>query len=936
MERLINKNSQSQPRGGKLLSTRWWHMLLIGCLISCGLTAVKAFDSPTPSPQPLAPVAAQGSIGVVAETAYVSLTSTSGTPTNSQLYRVNLNTGSATLVGDIGPAANSTTPPPAGLIRDIAVAPGSEMGYAINANNVLLQFRLGTPGTILSKKNITGLMTGDVVKGMDFRMNVLAPGNVADQGKLYVFGVNGVNGRIYTVDLITGIATLITTTPLTPLSGTDFGFDFNPLVDRIRIVGSGTGSNLRANPNTGNLVQFDTALNGAATSAFGSAYTNNFTGVNTSPAVTTLYATDTTNLYLQGSINGTPNSPNGGLLTTVGALGVSTTSVNSGFDIASGNGMTAASLPNGTLGFAYAGGVRGTGGTAPFTFALTGGTLPTGLTLSTTGQITGTPTQSGSFTVTIQGTDSSAIPLTNTSTFSLTIAQAPVGLSTSTGFATFNSPTFGPSLFEVNLSSSGPANGRTRFIGTLGDTTITDMTFSLNTDTIFATNTAGQLVSFNRTTPGTISVIGTITGLQPSEVVRGIDFRPASVTSNQTGGQLFALGSTGRTYVINTTTAVATQVGTTAVTLTGTDFGFDFNPTVDRLRVVATNRQDLRINPENGVLAATDGTLTYASGDINVGAIPAVNGAAYTNSFQNAATTLLYDLDTALDVTVTQNPPNNGTLNTVGHLGDNLPSTNVGFDISNSVLYDANVGAAYSQTIVGYGGVAPYTFTVSSGSLPTGLSLTPAGVISGTPTTSGSFTFAINATDNFGSVGSRTYTVNVTGCGTFAITPASLPNATVGQTYPTTALTATGGTGPYTFAVTSGSFTPGLRLSSAGVISGTPTSSGLAAFTITAIDSTGCQSAQAFSMQGCGNITLSALPTTITRGLQPIRNITATGGAGPYTFFVAAGSLPSGLTLSTNGQLSGIVNTGGTFQFTIAVLDRLGCVGQRTYTITVR
>ena len=87
-----------------------------------------------------------------------------------------------------------------------------------------------------------------------------------------------------------------------------------------------------------------------------------------------------------------------------------------------------------------------------------------------------------------------------------------------------------------------------------------------------------------------------------------------------------------------------------------------------------------RLNPNNGALAATDGTLTYATGDPNAAANPNVVGSAYTNSFNGATTTTLYGIDSALDILVTQNPPNAGTLNTVGALGFNT-SDAVGFDI---------------------------------------------------------------------------------------------------------------------------------------------------------------------------------------------------------------------------------------------------------------
>jgi hypothetical protein len=184
---------------------------------------------------------------------------------------------------------------------------------------------------------------------------------------------------------------------------------------------------------------------------------------------------------------------------------------------------------------------------------------------------------------------------------------------------------------------------------------------------VYGVTTGNQLVRFDTATPNNVTTIGAITGLQTGENVLGIDFRPAN-------GQLYGLGSTSRLYTINLITGAATQVGTTgAFTLTGADFGFDFNPTVDRIRVVSNTGQNLRLNPNDGSLTATDGPLNPGT--------PSAAAAAYTNNFAGATTTTLYVIDSGTDTLNIQNPPNNGTLVSVGALGVN--TTNVaGFDIS--------------------------------------------------------------------------------------------------------------------------------------------------------------------------------------------------------------------------------------------------------------
>ena len=192
---------------------------------------------------------------------------------------------------------------------------------------------------------------------------------------------------------------------------------------------------------------------------------------------------------------------------------------------------------------------------------------------------------------------------------------------------------------------------------------------------VYGVTTTNLLISFNSGTPGTILSSVAITGLQAGETILGIDFRPATK-------QLYGLGNTSRLYTINLSTGAATVVGSQFTTLlNGTAFGFDFNPTVDRIRVTSEANQNLRLNPSNGAIAAVDTNLAYAAGDVNVGADPRVVGSAYTNNFSGATTTTLYDIDSNLDILVTQNPPNNGTLNTVGPLGFNT-SDLLGFDIS--------------------------------------------------------------------------------------------------------------------------------------------------------------------------------------------------------------------------------------------------------------
>jgi len=196
-------------------------------------------------------------------------------------------------------------------------------------------------------------------------------------------------------------------------------------------------------------------------------------------------------------------------------------------------------------------------------------------------------------------------------------------------------------------------------------------------ETIIGLTVQNSLISFDSATPGTVSAVVPVTGLGAGESLLAIDIRPAT-------GQLYGLGSASRLYTINPATGAATAVGSAgAFTLSGTSFGFDFNPVVDRIRVVSNADQNLRLNPNDGSLTAADTALTFVSGDPNAAANPNVVGAAYTNNVPGASTTTLYVIDSTLRVLAVQNPPNNGTLNTVGSLGLGFTLAEpLGFDIS--------------------------------------------------------------------------------------------------------------------------------------------------------------------------------------------------------------------------------------------------------------
>ncbi|MBK5295262.1 MAG: putative Ig domain-containing protein [Acidobacteriia bacterium] len=171
--------------------------------------------------------------------------------------------------------------------------------------------------------------------------------------------------------------------------------------------------------------------------------------------------------------------------------------------------------------------------------------------------------------------------------------------------------------------------------------------------------------------------------------------------------------------------------------------------------------------------------------------------------------------------------------------------------ITTTSLPNGTVGAAYGSTLGAIGGTPPYTWSISSGQLPSGLSLISLGVISGTPTTAGSYSVALQAADSAGNRVSQSYMVTVVDSGgeSLMITTADLPNGTSGAIY-SVAMSASGGTPPYIWSVSSGQLPPEVSIGTAtGLISGTPTQGGLYTPTVTATDAGGNPVSKTFTLE---------------------------------------------------------------------------------------
>lgn len=324
---------------------------------------------------------------------------------------------------------------------------------------------------------------------------------------------------------------------------------------------------------------------------------------------------------------------------------------------------------------------------------------------------------------------------------------------------------------------------------------------------------------------------------------------------------------------------------------------------------------------------ARSGTLTFAPGVTAQGVAITVNGDTAVEPNE----TFSVGLSGASNASIAS-ATGTGTIN-----NDDAVVT-----VGPASLPSATAGSVYNQTLTASGGTAPYSFVVSAGALPAGLTLSAAGVLSGTPSASGTFNFNVTATDSGGSPtsGSRAYTL-VVASPTITLPATTLAGGTAGQAYTAAINPASGGIAPYTYTLTAGALPAGVTVSSGtGALSGTPTVAGTFAFTLTATDSTtgtAGQGSQSYSVS-IVSPTLTVAPPTLpagTAGTAYSQTLSASGGTAPYTYAVTAGALPAGLNLSTGGALSGTPTVAGNFNFTVTATDAGSFGAAQAYTLAI-
>lgn len=550
------------------------------------------------------------------------------------------------------------------------------------------------------------------------------------------------------------------------------------------------------------------------------------------------------------------------------------------------------------------------GGVQPYRYSVASGELPPGLTLRDDGKLLGTPTATGHFTFALQVADSdSATPLTATRDFALTVELPVVRIYTDR----LNPAAVGTNYY-IHMTAQG---GETPY------------TYALTAGTLPAgmqLTTEGYLRgipettgSFEITITATDSSVGygPVSGSRSYTLVvepRTLSFEPGFLP-NAAEGDPYFVKLQGRNGVAPyhfsiTNGALPPGLGLaddgTISGIAGTPWGsagfyqYQFA---------------LSITDANGV-SATFPYVEILLGRSSLGMLPATlpAGTAGVTSYHqpftavNAAAPSAFAWESGALPNGMKFDPVTATLSGIpletGQFPFQLRLTgadnrsiirNYVLDIASpaltlapGALADGAAGAAYSQIFMATGGTAPYRYTNverDDRRLPSGLSFGEDGVLQGTPTSAGVFTFDIVATDSTGGQAAsiqRTYTLTIAPP-SIIVDPPTLPKALGGLDY-SQALSARGGTAPYTFSISAGALSPGLELSAAGELSGTPSEVGENSFTVTATDALG--------FAGIRNYTLAVsvpkpIPAsrvmTIAAGRTLTLDLTEGASGGPFT-----------------------------------------------------
>ncbi|WP_182667737.1 putative Ig domain-containing protein [Marilutibacter penaei] len=564
------------------------------------------------------------------------------------------------------------------------------------------------------------------------------------------------------------------------------------------------------------------------------------------------------------TLSGAPTAP-GSYPITVTATDTGSTGVGAPFTVAVSYTLVVAAptitldpatLAAGTAGQAYAATVSAAGGTAPYTFAVSAGRLPAGVSLATDGTLSGTPTEAGSFSLTVTATD--AHGQTGSQVHALEI-MAPA-LALAPGASSFNSG------YDTAFSQAFTASGGVGpYSYALGGALPAGMAFSGDTlsgaptapgsypITVTATDTGSTGVGapFTVAVSYTLVVAAPTITLDPATLATGTAGQAYAATVSATGGTApytFAV-SAGRLpsgvslATDGTLSGTPTEAGSFSLTVIATDAHGQTGSQVHALEI-ATPALDVTPgvleavvagSPLNQALTIHGGIAPYSVS--LTGTLP--QGVQFDRDSRTFSGRPVESGTFTLTLTVTDSTTgNSATLTRRFELVVQAPA--LAMTPAAGDLPTAAAGVAYTQAFAAEGGIAPYGYALASGTLPAGLSFNTDGTLSGTPTEAGRFTFSVTATDaTAGTAGTVTqaYALDVD-APTIAIGPDALPTATYGVDY-AAVFQAEGGTAPYTFEVTGGALPAGLQLATDGTLSGTLQAAGEFSFELTATDALG-------------------------------------------------------------------------------------------------
>ncbi len=317
---------------------------------------------------------------------------------------------------------------------------------------------------------------------------------------------------------------------------------------------------------------------------------------------------------------------------------------------------------------------------------------------------------------------------------------------------------------------------------------------------------------------------------------------------------------------------------------------------------------------DNTAYATLSGTASYIGGVI--GKVESERSATITiseNEYSGATYGIGFDASGF--------PSNEGCINASEKVAIKTTSLKAGI-----------IKAAYSVTIERTGGASPYTWAISSGKLPAGLTLNKTtGKLSGKPTKAGTFNFTVKVTDKNKKTATKAFTLKITQ----PSISGTLNNGIMKASYSGT-LKATGGTSAYTWTISSGKLPTGLVIGkSNGKITGTPTAAGTFNFTVKVTDKNGATATKSYKIE----ITKPVISGTLKNGIQKAAysaTLKATGGTAAYTWSISSGALPKGMTLNkTTGKISGTPTATGTFKFTVKVTDKNKVTATKVYTLKI-